>query len=517
MDLPSLDCFQMYTQGTSSSSDSPVWQRPVCKKRFVNLIVEPGIPCAKRARVSSAQSHELVATPREAPEGCEDEALEDLDHGYTCRIGDKIASAQATYEFQGKLGEGAWGQVLKCRSSVSKQSVALKIVKSTDYLSKFALDAKAEASFLRMVNHPHVVRMLDFFDHAGHVCIAFELLGPNLLECLEHHGHPGLSLGIIVTVTRQLLEALQHLSEVPLIHGDLKPENVMLVAAKWPFSDMRAPRVKIIDFGAAHACSRIDAARQILIQTLPYRAPEVLLGLDITCAADMWSLACLCAELFLGSSLFPHGTTERVVVCRAVRLVGPMPQWMLSAGRSTKRFYLREEKTDDDDSDGNSAGTSSWLPWRPVIRRLTRLVPRKLRRSLIGGRRPQESFQLLHDEPDASDSRDLDSEHRGTLLQELTRVPYELMDSDPCVRAFHLWPWWRCGLVRRMTPAMLEYQRAKRALFYEFIRDLLRADPHDRPSPAEALTCKLLQSQPSEEKDMHVLRMWTVVIRTSVY
>merc|ERR1719336_68740 len=124
-----------------------------------------------------------------------------------------------------------------------------------------------------------------------------------------------------------MLLALQYLLEMSVIHGVLKPENVLMAKPRWPFGG-RA-HFKVIDFGGARNCRRIEENMHIVIQTLPYRAPEVLLGLPFTCAADIWSLGCICVELFVGTPLFPHNEPENIIVDRIVSLFGEIPPRML--------------------------------------------------------------------------------------------------------------------------------------------------------------------------------------------
>ena len=81
------------------------------------------------------------------------------------------------------------------------------------------------------------------------------------------------------------------------MHCDLKPENI-LVAQR---VDNGPTRVKIIDLGSA--CVEGRTAQQY-VQSRFYRAPEVLVAAPYDGAVDVWSAACVFAELFLGLPLF---------------------------------------------------------------------------------------------------------------------------------------------------------------------------------------------------------------------
>lgn len=93
-----------------------------------------------------------------------------------------------------------------------------------------------------------------------------------------------------------------------LIHCDLKPENVLLVAPQ-------RSGIKVIDFGSS--CF-VDERMYTYVQSRFYRSPEVILGLPYGCEIDMWSLGCILAELFMGYPLFPG---EKRTSCSQIKTV----------------------------------------------------------------------------------------------------------------------------------------------------------------------------------------------------
>jgi len=103
-------------------------------------------------------------------------------------------------------------------------------------------------------------------------------------------------------------------------------------------------RIKLIDFGSA--CTTYNNTNFPYIQPRFYRSPEILLGLPYTRAIDMWSLGCICAELFLGLPIFP-GQSEYDQVHHIVRMFGQPPINMLNAGSKTKRYFRLVEKVCD--------------------------------------------------------------------------------------------------------------------------------------------------------------------------
>lgn len=276
---------------------------------------------------------------------------DNADNDYICRVGDKLSNPDGqSYEILERLGHGTFGQVLKCNPSSGGQPIALKIIKNKPAYFHQAL---VEVRILQMLNQDfdpddekRIVRMLDFFVYRKHLCIAFELLSVNLYDVLKQNSFRGVSISLIRVLTEQLLKAMKCLREAFVIHCDLKPENVLL-------SNMQHAKIKLIDFGSA--CFEKHSVYSY-IQSRFYRSPEVLLSLPYTSAIDMWSLGCICAELFLGLPIFP-GHSEYDQVCRIVEVLGCPPTSMLDMGKNTRRYFRRVEEmiSTADGDDGSEA------------------------------------------------------------------------------------------------------------------------------------------------------------------
>ena len=71
------------------------------------------------------------------------------------------------------------------------------------------------------------VRLLRSFDYRGHICLVFELLGPNLYEVMRANSFKPFSVSEIRILARQVLESLAHTHAKGVVHTDVKPENVL--------------------------------------------------------------------------------------------------------------------------------------------------------------------------------------------------------------------------------------------------------------------------------------------------
>lgn len=99
-----------------------------------------------------------------------------------------------------------------------------------------------------------------------------------------------------------------------MIHCDLKPENILLV-------HISRSSVKVIDFGSS---TYENGQIFTYIQSRFYRAPEVIMGIPITKAIDIWSFGCILAELYTGSPLFTGEDEKEQLMC-IIEILGPPP------------------------------------------------------------------------------------------------------------------------------------------------------------------------------------------------
>ncbi|GJN26537.1 hypothetical protein PR202_gb14474 [Eleusine coracana subsp. coracana] len=127
------------------------------------------------------------------------------------------------------LGQGTFGQVVKCWDTESNGYVAVKLNQNFD-----------------PDDQHNIVRMLDFLSFQNHLCIAFEMLGQNLYELLKRNHLRGLKMKYVQAFSKQILDAMVVMRDAGIIHCDLKPENILLAP-----NATTAAAVKVIDFGSA--------------------------------------------------------------------------------------------------------------------------------------------------------------------------------------------------------------------------------------------------------------------------
>jgi len=166
----------------------------------------------------------------------EEEGLEDYKKGgyHPVRLKEVY---NGRYQIISKLG---WGHFSTVWLANDKQNstvyVALKIVKSA---KNYAEAAQDEIKILRTIhakdveNNKCVVHMVDDFSLTGpngtHICMAFEVLGSNLLDLIKYYNYKGMPIKVVKSICKQILIGLEFLHNTcSVLHTDLKPENILL-------------------------------------------------------------------------------------------------------------------------------------------------------------------------------------------------------------------------------------------------------------------------------------------------
>lgn len=212
------------------------------------------------------------------------------------------------------LGRGVFANVAQAEEVSADNNeqhgrlVAIKMIRRNELMRKAS---QKEMDFLEKVNEAdpqdkrHIIRLLGSFDHKGHLCIIFEHMSKNLRDLLkeETNGH-GLALPAVRTYAKQMFLGLQHLQNCQVIHLDLKPDNVLVSADK--------KTIKLADFGTAVDKRDVIERTEYLVSRF-YRAPEIILGMDIGYAVDMWAVGCTVYELWTGKILFTGRSNNQMV------------------------------------------------------------------------------------------------------------------------------------------------------------------------------------------------------------
>uniref|UniRef100_A0A6M2DRC1 Putative serine/threonine protein kinase n=1 Tax=Xenopsylla cheopis TaxID=163159 RepID=A0A6M2DRC1_XENCH len=265
------------------------------------------------------------------------------------------------YEILGTLGEGTFGKVVKVKDTQDQTTCALKIIKNRE---KYRDAAMLEIKVLEKLSQfdPNslflCVRMFNWLNYYGHMCIAFEMLGVSIFDFLKENDYQPYPLDQIRHMAHQLCVAVRFLHQIRLTHTDLKPENILFVNSEYdividekysskPYRRVRDSEIRLIDFGSATFDHEHHSS---VVSTRHYRAPEVMLELGWSQPCDVWSVGCILFELYHGSTLFQtHENREHFAMME--RILGELPSKMTRRSK-TSYFYKGELEWDDRSSSG---------------------------------------------------------------------------------------------------------------------------------------------------------------------
>jgi len=207
-----------------------------------------------------------------------------------------------------RLGTGGKGTVFRAldryRTALlgSPQHVALKILHSGSHDSEqIGRDLALELHCGQVLSHRNVVKVFELDRDGEVVFFTMELLDGELLHSLIERMSPtGMQPLQAWQIIRQLGAGLQHAHERGVIHGDLKPRNILVT---------RNGELRILDFGAAKTMGRPQAnPRQPDFApgsgTPAYSSCEQLEGRAADPRDDLYALACISYELLTGAHPF---------------------------------------------------------------------------------------------------------------------------------------------------------------------------------------------------------------------
>ena len=200
------------------------------------------------------------------------------------------------YLLQRRLGAGGYGVVWQAWDERLERDVAVKAI-PIEGDGPAPARAEREARVAAKLNHPGIVSLYEFGSDDKAVYLVSELVRGRTFAELLRGG--GLSDRDVARIGIALCDALKHAHDKGVIHRDVKPQNVMVVAE--PAAG--AGFAKLTDFGVAHLAGG-DALTRTgdVVGTLAYMAPEQAEGERVTSAADVYALALTLYEGWTGSN-----------------------------------------------------------------------------------------------------------------------------------------------------------------------------------------------------------------------
>ena len=271
------------------------------------------------------------------------------------------------YEIRGKVGQGGLGAVYRGYDTRMNREVAIKRISvandDPDLLEESTRQLIKEAGALASLQHPHIVTIYDVGSDEDGPYVVMELInGKTLDELIER---APLTWPDFRELAIQTMEGLIAAQELDLIHGDIKPANLMLT---WLPSGKF--QLKIVDFGLAtltqsQTKEELEALEEVF-GSIFFMAPEQFERVPIDARTDIYAMGCVYYQALTGAYPFLGETSHAVMAAHLEHVVIPIQNlrqglpvwacewimWMLNrlpddrpaSARETLQVFLQNDK-----------------------------------------------------------------------------------------------------------------------------------------------------------------------------
>jgi eukaryotic-like serine/threonine-protein kinase len=219
-----------------------------------------------------------------------------------------IGRTFAHYRITEQLGAGGMGEVYRARDTHLDRDVAIKVLKPGTLDDAARRRFRREAEALSRLNHAHIATVHDFDSADGADFLVMEYVAGTTLS--QRIASGPLPEREIATLAGDVAAALEEAHERGIVHRDLKPANIVVTPKG---------RAKVLDFGVAHLSGTMADLEQTTTQTtnevagtLPYMAPEQVLGEAVDARTDIYALGVVLFEMATGKRPFDESHTGRL-------------------------------------------------------------------------------------------------------------------------------------------------------------------------------------------------------------
>ncbi len=216
----------------------------------------------------------------------------------------KVGEDLGQYELKELLGQGGMGTVFMAEHKLLGRRVAIKIL-LPEFADQLGIVHRffKEAQAVNRIGHPNIIDIMDCVEGVDHLpYLVMELLEGESLQAVIQARAP-MSPGEVVSLGRQICDALSAVHAKGIVHRDLKPENLFVTQ-----QTDGTFKVKLLDFGIAKFMAADDSFLKTLtgepIGTPEYMAPEQIEGVSMDHRIDIYAMGVMFTEMLTGKPTF---------------------------------------------------------------------------------------------------------------------------------------------------------------------------------------------------------------------
>lgn len=221
----------------------------------------------------------------------------------------QLQALQKQYGILEKIGEGGCGCIFKAEQLSTGQLVAIKTSKNDrswgkDLARRVCQQFVREVNICARINHPNIIQLIDagFLSEFEPFAVFEYIPGETLKKYILRNRY--LSYADMANIMGQVLQALVHAHENGVLHGDLKPNNIMINH----YGDKQ--HVKVLDLGTGYFIGKdtksikgINADKNVPFVSPQYNAPEQLRGNPPSSKSDLYSWGLIVLECITGQAV----------------------------------------------------------------------------------------------------------------------------------------------------------------------------------------------------------------------
>ncbi|OGD27838.1 MAG: hypothetical protein A2028_00070 [Candidatus Aminicenantes bacterium RBG_19FT_COMBO_59_29] len=237
------------------------------------------------------------------------------------------------YQIIEELGKGGMGKVYKVFDTKIKEKIALKLIKPEIASDRETIERFSnELRLSRRIGHRNVCKMFDIGEAEGSHFITMEYVGGEDLKTMIRMSG-SLSIGMVLSVGRQVCEGLAEAHRLGVVHRDLKPQNIMID---------KGGNAKIMDFGIARSMREKGiTGGGIIIGTPEYMSPEQTEAKEVDQRSDIYSLGVILYEMATSHVPFEGDTAISIAIKHKTEIPKDPKSLNPNIPEDLKRLILR--------------------------------------------------------------------------------------------------------------------------------------------------------------------------------